>query len=828
VLFLNRTKEINDLLACLPPLRRESSIVLLVSPEGLGKSALMEQVAEHIRARSVATVVTLDPNIYGVGVGTLPWPGYFVQRIAGILSNMLEPAGSEGFGAFLDSAKQRVRRVMDKDFLEVVRSGGGTGSLIGHAVDLTERALAVGSFDPTRLLDSGDSRAVTYAEDYLEYTCGNHPLCFIVRDAQHIDQRSLMFLLKLKLLPVKPVNVVFEFTTNADWQIESGRWKVIDRCIGRDDADVFRVELRKLGLECYEMLMRPNDASTDLVLDAGQYDRWKGDIRNAEDFRRGRFERGEIATPGLFSLPIWSATPTLLEERLSALNRHLQMCLALLAAHIEPIPQEVLLSLLLGMNQYTRPKAVSEIVESLESEYGLIKRSYGNISVRSDDVAVAVGSLPDFEAVLRLARERLKEYYLDEVLRPKDSILPSDAISIRQAFLLSSQTNDVNAVLSLIYKLDDRIRRSTDQSFYIGAALRLLLDSPDLFPPESAELRNWASRLAYERSDFASVIRLLESTSEDDIAQTCVLASSQLEEGLHDSAKTSVGRVRDAASSPEHDLAADLIELMIERDLGAVGRAQAIQNEIFRKAPETSAMLGYALRFSESLKSQPLDDVLRSVEMFRNLGLYKSQAYSQVTAAIHLARMGAADHARAVFDEACSLLSTDIRDEHLILNNLVAIDLLGGNPNVEHSRLALARALRMSRDDFSDLAILNNSALVEQIAGNLDAAVRATEEMLRLLEAPAFSDTNVAWAVCFNAALVFRAAGLGDRSTAVLGLPRIPPAVYQKYWDIRYGFSDCGSDEFSHMLSLPYHPISLSHWLIDLEGLDTLKAAPPR
>jgi hypothetical protein len=212
--------------------------------------------------------------------------------------------------------------------------------------------------------------------------------------------------------------------------------------------------------------------------------------------------------------------------------------------------------------------------------------------------------------------------------------------------------------------------------------------------------------------------------------------------------------------------------------------------------------------------------------------LVSSAAYTELTLASHIAREGDAAGALTAVENAKNLLTSTARDQHILLNNEAAVNLLSESPNSSDCCDKLARGIPCSGDDYSDLVLYTNLAVSAVLAHRADLASEAVERALRIASSPRFADRDVFWGVSFNLQYVDAAMELGRQAElAELFDDLKPHSLQHEYWQHRCGLTPSAPDRFRHMLSKPYHPMFLSHWTIDVDGLRFLKrqsASPDR
>jgi hypothetical protein len=204
--------------------------------------------------------------------------------------------------------------------------------------------------------------------------------------------------------------------------------------------------------------------------------------------------------------------------------------------------------------------------------------------------------------------------------------------------------------------------------------------------------------------------------------------------------------------------------------------------------------------------------------------LFSSAAYTELTLASHLARDGNSVCAKAAVENANRLLSATARDQHILLNNEVAVNLLSHSPDPSNCCDKLARGISCSGDDYSDLVLYTNISISAVLAHRADLALESVERAIRIVKSPRFADRDVFWGVSFNLRYVNVAMGLGLQAELDQLFGSLKQHSLQNdYWQYRCGVTSSAPERFRHMLSKPYHPMFLSHWTIDVDGLRILK-----
>jgi len=183
--------ELNFLLGCLPPKCRQSTMVVIVSRSGLGKSALTDQL---LRRAAVPNFALVDPNIRQKSGDARIYDGFFIQQCAQDLS-----ARSRGeiIRAFTGSSSNaNGKRSKRSPTLTQCVSILLLPNLYELAIGYLDRLLAKRDFASEALLSSDTTHAVTVCASTWSLSAKDDATLLIIREAQHIDHESLRFFLQ--------------------------------------------------------------------------------------------------------------------------------------------------------------------------------------------------------------------------------------------------------------------------------------------------------------------------------------------------------------------------------------------------------------------------------------------------------------------------------------------------------------------------------------------------------------------------------------------------------------------------------------------------------
>ena len=346
--------------------------------------------------------------------------------------------------------------------------------------------------------------------------------------------------------------------------------------------------------------------------------------------------------------------------------------------------------------------------------------------------------------------------------------------SVRQYFRLCARTRDSAGLLAAVERLSEDVRLSQDQSIYVDIVSSAIEADPSLHGVEHEELIDWAASLAYGVCDWPRAESLLQLRPRQDAFSKIMRACALQEIGRHDEALSLVGEVRASVQSVDEELAAGLVEALVTGCRGEHERSRASLTTMIERAEfRASPLIGFAYRFFEIVDGflDALPRLQTSIACFAEHGFNKAKAYSQLPAAMFLARSGDMDEALKLIEEARTTLAGEVRDQHMVLNNRAAVMLLSDAPSYSAVRNDLLYALRLARDDFTEVTILTNLALAYLGNGEMDAALSCAERCIAILELHDFADTDIYWPVCFNVSVVFDAAGDTARRDTVLRFP---------------------------------------------------------
>lgn len=819
--FVNRDKELSHLLSWLEEASQQPALIVIRAARGIGKSSLTDRLLEEAPV-SGRLACTVDPNIRGrVGAVSLH-NGFFLQRIAESL-NAAATVAHTTWPSLTDFMKaRRGQMVLTTDPGEVASELPSVGHAYKLVYDALARAFSFGRFTPEKLLASDQNDAVAICTAYVTQVLTDHAVILVVRETQHMDLESMNTLLEMAEHHPGP-DLILEYTA-LDSCFEPEHQKLLHRSAGRRGG-IRILDLMRLEGDHLELLIQAN-IRHDFELCTEFYLSWDGDLRTVMETRYQVQVGSMLTSDHDIGRTIANLSETL-EAHIAQLTALERAVLAIIAAHVEAIDFATLSAVCSAMDPNVLHSEFAQALERLENEHAFSLKNGNMISLRNDTIASVVrdgGFLKGMEAI---AEKALREHYRELIKRDDQTYDPS--IALRQFFRLCARTKDAQSLTQAVFDLSAEIGSARDQSVYIDAVAAAVEMDPDLFQGEYDALILWAAELAYAASDWKRAVGLLgslrASTPYSEVMRACALQEC----GEHDRALEIAATLKVASPSTDHTLACDLVKALVVGCRGQREEACKILTNVTKEpAYRESPLLGYAHRFFEIVtdSADRLPHLKRSVAHFKRHGLNVSEAYSDLAAAIVMARSGRSEDAHRSLAEATEVLADQIHDQHMILNNVSAVNLLSDQPDATACIENLTRALRLARDDFSELTILNNLCLALLAKSDFPEALRVADKCGLLLNAHDFADTDIYWAASFNRSLAYAAAGHDAMRRVALDFPTnqgAPLPQDHAYWQFRYGQEATRPIGCEFLLSRQGHPLYLSHWLIDLEGLSLLK-----
>jgi tetratricopeptide (TPR) repeat protein len=822
--FVNRGAELAFLNNCLRRPEAAPALIIIRSPAGFGKSRLTDELSIRCDIPGL-TFCIVDPSVRARTGAARLHDGFFLQRCAAELSTIAEKGNATWptLETFLKT--RRWRTVREKAQSDTISELPSYGLAYRIAFDYAARFFAFGRFSAKQLLNSDRSDAVRICSEFVEAVVTTNSISLVVREVQHSDLDSLRMLLRVNQLASGP-DLILEYTCGPE-EFEPEHQKLFMRTAELHN-NFHILELVRLDSTHLEYLIRHNIKSNfDLTSDF--YLTWNGNLRSIIELKYQVGIGQKITSPAQIGNVLGNLNKTL-ELHIGELPSLQRLILAIVLVHIEAIDRWTLIQAVASINPRTASNDLNAALRELIDQHRFLAQSGGIFRIQNETIALAASDSPAIRPFIALAEKALRDHYAGLVDRAEYGGVGISA-AVRQLFRLCARTRDVAGLVHATEALSAEVKRSQDQSVYVDVVATAIEADPALYAQDHDDLIVWAASVAYDVCDWGRVANLLVLKINQDSFSWAMRAFALQEIGRHDEALSLAHEIRAQAACSDERLTAGLIEAIILGCRGQRAAARLKLNELVDDPEnQNSPLIGYAYRFFEVTAevNESFDKLRASIDWFERFGFHKSKAYSQLPAAVLMARKGNVGGGRSLMIEAERALAREIRDQHMILNDRAAIDLLDDSPNFASCKEMLLSALRYARDDYSELTILTNLGISYLGMNEIDSAIDCVDKGLAILKHHDFAEIDIYWPVCFNAGQIFSAAGLIGRRDEVLRFPREygqPVTVNRRYWAYRYHEIADVDEEYKFLASRRSHPLYLSHWLVDLEGLNLLKQA---
>jgi len=823
--LVNRQEDLARLLNLVAPRRSRSSFVILTAPSGYGKTRLTVKLMDILRDEGVLAVA-LEPQVRAKAATSSVYQGFFVQRCAEALDAIVQAPGSRllasTFEGFLKT--ERVRRAKSTNWLGALRKPPGLKMAYELGVELLDRVLNTGDHSAKKLLTSDSREAVETCARYMRHVADTLPLVFVVREAQHIDQASLQVLSEIAG-PLSPHSAILEYTLDASRALNPLYVDFIEAAPLHEADWLHIVEIVRLTKPHLEELLRQTIPGAD-QLSGEYYLHWDGNVRAIRQLRFSISVEHRPSAPQLVGVK--DGVVQEYQRQLAQLTPTDRMTMCLLFAHGEAMPAPLMPLLLGRLNTLATKGVVERILTGLIDAELVVGHPGDALGLENEDIAEAIQTQSALAGNLLLAKRALRDHYRGIIVDVKTH--PTDvSLAVRQALRLSVDLGDMIGVETVVAYLSQSVITTADQSWYVSQIVAAIDAKGHLFADQQDRLLLWAAELAYEISDFRKARDLLRQISVKSPFSEALLCACLTETGDHDEAAVLVELLK-MSTQAEVRLAGQLVEIILLRCTGRIDCSRELWHQLVtQERIDELGLYGYLLRFKELVADFPdcVDALRASSEWFMARSLVSSAAYTELTLASHIAREGDTKGALAAVENAKSLLTSTARDQHILLNNEAAVNLLSWSPNPSDCCDKLARGIPCSGDDYSDLVLYTNLSVSAVLAHRVDLASEAIERALKIVRSPRFADRDVFWGVSFNLKYVNAAMALGRQvELAELFDDLKPHSLQNDYWQHRRGQTSSAPDRFRYMLSKPYHPMFLSHWTIDVDGLRALSREP--
>ena len=817
--FVNREEELSCLLSHVPPKSNKSQAVALRSPSGFGKSGLMDRLCQELSNLKVNYVI-VDPEIRTKSTTSGVYEGLFIQQCAIALEKIAQSKGAQTytFRKFLKDNRKKL--VIRKDKGDFFRKAPGFKSWYEILIDYIERYLLTGSYSTRSILSSQDEHSIEFSRLYIS-KFGLSKLVFIFREAQHFDQLSLRFILDT-VRTNEELFVFFEYTSE-DKNFRGDHHELINKqhSLG---LKFYRYELSKLKLHHIAYLLRTY-SQKDIKLSSDYYLNWDGNIRSIEELKF-RVTCGIEYNLGENSIPLLTDAVDQYKQHISSLPSDQKMIIALISANVIPISTATLHGAFSKINVRTSYSNPSTDIDILLRNHGLITHTEeSKLRIDNEDVSEAIETLSAMTSFLAYARKALKEYYLDCIEQSNMNIPIIE--SFTQSFILSSSTADASALMLLAKKLETLVGDTINPKIFADALYPAIQSKGIMFDDDRKFMAGWLIELLYDTGQYSKALQIFDQNLNQSNYFDLLKINCAIESGQHFKAKQTLNNLKSINGGDNNSFFL-LMEALIARADNDREKTLDILRGLINSTSKKQSVHAYALRFMETVQEFPKVTrlLLESANIFNNLGFYSSEAYSRLASAMHLSRNGEITKAKTQVESAKNLLKSRVGDLHLLRNNEGATELYRLSPDLDYCKNIFEMARWTVEDDFSELVINTNLAITNSLLGFHDHANQLIKASMKIIEKPDFGDRDIFWSFAFNANFVFENSNQAYEGSSIMkdiSSKNEPPIIYQDYWLYRFNLTEKEPNKkYVHMLNKKYHPLFLSHWQIDLEGIKSL------
>lgn len=443
--FINRGAELRFLNDRLAQNSLRPALILLRSPSGFGKTSLTDALS-HDRNIGRRVYCKIDPSVRGRTGSTSIRNGFFVQKAAESLNVMAE-SGDFSWPSLAEfMRKNRFKLIASKKKIEIFSEFPSAKHLYKVVFDYVSRAFFLGRFSAQKILSSDESEAILICEAYIESIIDRCQVVLIFREAHHFDLDSLKFFLLLNEKHPGP-DLILEYTSN-DGQCEPEHQRYLLRSAAeRGYIDI--LDLVRLSREHLEYLIRKN-VHQSYSLASDFYLSWDGNLRSVVELKF-QVGIGRTLTDGAGIGRALTNLADTLTEHVRSLSTGERMILAIVLGHVEAIDRSILSEALSLVDPFAGGAQTTKALTHLEEVHSFIDSSKGQISIRSETVALALREVPAMHGMMGLAEKALRDYYAEILQSPnREKYRFSD--SIRQYFRLCARTRDSNGLLLAVKK----------------------------------------------------------------------------------------------------------------------------------------------------------------------------------------------------------------------------------------------------------------------------------------------------------------------------------------------------------------------------------------
>lgn len=676
----------------------ESSLLLMFSKTGIGKSSLSHKFTDNIKNDIGIDIVYVITNPMNNSVSN---QGCYQMEIFKWIYKYFKSDDTYSFEKYIFKNKTYRKYIISKIISESQNQASLKSLIIKvFGVNLLKRIFKIDQFDYEALFEDYSKQTNKITKEYIEFILDNRKLVLVIDNIQNIDEYSLEIILDwLSIYKEKKHFFIFEYT------IDETRDSIIKlrEKINNYDLKLHFFELNNMdadyAIEAAKLHAQDNK-NTDIKLERSKaknyYEKADGNIRSLEDYIRSFNHNKQYNVSN-------SAT----YESISSLDDNEALILSIVCLNNSKINKYLLGELL---KNYCNNININNSLEVLINEMDLLV-------ARDEDYYIKHASILDnwnraseieLKKITLIAYSLLRNHYqrLSKNSNNNDNLnnyllliklyskyepdklynLLNNFSDIMKEFLSPQQLEEY--IVKIDNELSDKILEYTD--FYyklidICIDVKLFVVADQLLQ-KSFNYKNLKKYIFYKCNIF---IQKEDHTGNIDF----------------------INNILNSINDEYFTLYLKLFLMISYRSINNMIMVTTINEDIDQSINNYRDTLfwGFYLRLSEIRKkrNEAICEVEESIEHFTKFNIKVQIAKSQVALSFLYAITGRTNDAIIESDKAEKIIVKDFSNRHIFYNNKAAIYLLNGNTGSEILSM-LKSAEKYAVGTFDKLAICNN------------------------------------------------------------------------------------------------------------------------
>lgn len=780
----------------------ESSLLLMFSKTGIGKSSLSHKFTDSIKSNNNIDVIYVITNPINNDFSS---QGSYQKEIFKWVYRHFKDNSEYSFENYIFSNKTYKKYIISKIISES-QSQDSLKSLIlkVFGVNILKRIFKIDEFDYELLFEDYSKQTNKIAKEYIEYILKNRKLILVIDNIQNIDSFSLDIILDwISAYKRNKHLIIFEYT------VEDSRDNIIKmrERICNYDVNFYFLELNNMDADnaIEAAKMHAFDDNVDIKIKNSEVKNYykkkaDGNIRSLEDFIRTYIHNKSC------NCISYSAT----YESISSLDNNAALILSLVCLNGSKINKYLLSELLKNYNDYIN---INNSLDVLINEFDLLVE-------RDNEYYIKHASI--FDSWNEASNEKLNKITLIAY-----SLLTKQYNKLLDNKLNNDNLNNYLLLVKLyskyepykLYKLFDNFNELM-KDFLSPQQLDEYINLIDNELSESAlnyiDFYYKLIDICLDAKLFELANQLLQRVYEQKTIKKYIFYSCNIfiQKEDHISNIEFINKIVNNFDDEYFILYLKLFLMVSYRSINNTDMVKIIDNEIKKCIDnyKNSLFFGFYLRLSEIRKnrSESIFDVEESIRQFKKSNLKIQVSKSQVALSFLYAITGRTHEAIIESDKAEKIIVKDFSNRHIFYNNKAAIYLLDGNTGEEILSI-LKEAEKYAVGTFDKLAIYNNILVHSIETKNFrNARIYSSKILSNIKNEP---DKHILSILNYNLHLYFEMINDYVRSEKYL-TKSYSLKEYCKSLNARLTNSEL-DDGTKILISKPWHVCFLDYWNID-------------